>query len=140
MSQKSLSRWLRFIVMGIGACGALVYLLFIPVYGGSLANENPEFMDCFWPWLLFLWGSALPCYGALACGWEIAGEVGRDNSFSRKNAKSMKIVAYLAAIDTLYFFVGNVIFMFLGMNHPGIFIPSLIIVFEIGRASCRERV
>lgn len=129
MNQRRLCRWLRFVMMGIGICGLGVYLGIIPSYGRDMAEANPEYANCFWPWLLFLWGTALPCFGSLICGWKIAGEIGKDNSFSRKNAGLMEKIAYLAAIDTVYFFIGNVIFTLMGKNHPGILILAIIITF-----------
>ena len=35
----------------------------------------------------------------------------------------------LAAGDSIFFFVMNIIYMFLGMNHPGIVLASLIVTF-----------
>lgn len=127
MNQKSLCRWLRSAIIGIGVCGALVYFWLLPMEGESMAVE--EFAGYYWPWLSFLWGTAIPCYATLIFGWIIAGEIGKNNAFSRKNAKLMKYIAYMAAGDIIYFFIGNVVLAFLGMSHPGVVIMSLIIIF-----------
>ena len=37
------------------------------------------------------------------------------------------VIAWLAAGVTLYYFIGNVVFFFLSMNHPGIMLLSLLI-------------
>ena len=129
MEQKNLAKWLKVILAGVGICGLIVYFLIIPAYGKSFAEMNPEFEYCFWPWLIFLWVTAVPCYIALVLGWKIACGIGADRSFTEANAKYLKWISWLAAADAAYFFAGNVVLMFLNMNHPGIVILSLLIVF-----------
>ena len=40
-----------------------------------------------------------------------------------------RTISILAALDSLYFFAANVVFMVINMNHPGVFLISLIVVF-----------
>ena len=129
MEQKSVAKWLKFILIGVGLCGLAVHFLIIPSYGQALASENPDYAHCYLPWLLFLWGSGIPCYIVLFLGWKIAGRIGRDQSFSYENANSLKWIAYLAAGDGLYFFAGNLLFLSLNISHPGVALCSLIVVF-----------
>lgn len=129
MSQKSLSNWLKVIIAGTAVCGAIIYLYFIPVWGRDLAEANPEFAYCYFPWVIVILISAIPCYWGLYFGWRIAAEIGRDNSFSAENAAYLKNISILAAIDSIYFFGANLVFMIIGMNHPGIFLLSLFVVF-----------
>lgn len=129
MSQKSLSKWLKAIIGGMAACGAIIYLYIIPVWGRALAEENPEYGSCYIPWLTVVLISAIPCYWVLYFGWRVSSEIGRDNSFSMKNAEYLKNIFILAALDSGYFFITNVVFMVIGMNHPGIFLIALIAVF-----------
>ena len=129
MEQKSLSKWLKIVILGIAICGLVVYFLIIPSYGGMMARIYPEFSYCYWPWLIFLWGTAVPCYIALYLGWKIAGNIGKDRSFSLENASLLKWIAWLAAGDVCYFFLGNLVLWFSGMNHPGIVLYSLLVDF-----------
>ena len=129
MNQQKLSAWLRGVVVGVGMCGLVVYFAVIPVLGLSMKTSYPEFSGCFWPWMIFLWLTAVPCYAALALGWRIAVSIGRDRSFSAENAGMLQTVARLAAGDTAYFFLGNVILLLLSMSHPGIFLLSLLVCF-----------
>lgn len=62
-------------------------------------------------------------------GWKISTEIGRDNSFSMENAELLKKISILSAIDSLYFFVVNVVFMMIGINHPGVFLISMLAIF-----------
>ena len=129
MKQSTLSKWLKFIIIGVGVCGILVYALFVPEFGRSTVEANPEFIGWFVPWLVFLSVTALPCYAALVLAWKIAVNIGRDRSFSTENARYLKWISFLAAGDALYFFIGNVVMLALNMNHPGVALASLLIVF-----------
>lgn len=129
MNQLKLSKWLKAVVIGTGICGAIIYFYVLPFWGKDLIISNTEFNVWYWPWLTFLWITAVPCYIVLICGWKIAVEIGKDNSFSRKNANLLKTISVLAATDSVFFFVGNLLLLLLNMNHPGIIILSLFVVF-----------
>ena len=86
MKQKGLSRWLKFILIGVGICGLLVYFIVFPSYGQAIVDDYPEYANRYWPWLLFLWGSGIPCYAVLVIGWKVATKIGLDQSFSMENA------------------------------------------------------
>lgn len=129
MEQKGLATWLKIILVGVGICGLVVYFVVFPSYGESLVNDYPEFSNRFWPWLIFLWISGIPCYAVLLFGWKIATYIGRDQSFSNANAKYLKWIAWLAAGDGIFFFVGNIVLLFTNMSHPGIALFSLLVVF-----------
>ncbi len=127
--QKGLATWLKIILVGVGICGLVVYFVVFPSYGESLVSDYPEFSNRFWPWLIFLWISGIPCYAVLVFGWKIAANIGRDQSFSNANAKYLKWIAWLAAGDGVFFFVGNIVLLFTNMSHPGIALFSLLVVF-----------
>ena len=65
MEQKHLSNWLKLILVGVALCGLVVYALVVPMYGMSLRSQYPEFSNRFWPWLLFIWVSGIPCFTVL---------------------------------------------------------------------------
>lgn len=129
MEQKGLATWLKIILVGVGICGLVVYFVVFPSYGESLVSDYPEFSNRFWPWLIFLWISGIPCYAVLVFGWKIAANIGRNQSFSNANAKYLKWIAWLAAGDGVFFFVGNMVLLFTNMSHPGIALFSLLVVF-----------
>lgn len=129
MSQFKLSRWLKAIIIGSGICGTIIYLYIFPFWGNDIAVSNSEFAFWYWPWLIFLWLTAIPCYATLICSYKIANEIGRDNSFSSKNAKLLKLISIYAAADSAFLFIGNIIFLLLNMNHPGIVLVSFFVVF-----------
>ena len=124
VNQKKLSNWLKAVCILIGVCGLIVYALILPGYGKSVAVQNPEFAFLFWPWMVFLWGTGIPCYIALVIAWGVFDRIGKDNSFCAANAVALKRISVLAVIDVVYFFLGGLVLLFLNMNHPGIFLMS----------------
>ena len=129
MDQKKFSVWLKAILLGIGLCGLVVYCYALPECGRTIISDYPEFASWYWPWLIFLWFTALPCFASLVLGWRIAGNIGKDRSFCPENAVHLQRIAYLAAGDTLFFFAGNVVMTVLGMSHPGVMLASLFVCF-----------
>lgn len=130
MKQTSLANWLKVIILGIGICGLVVYAIVVPVLGRTIAvMEHGVYDHCYWPWLIFIWITAIPCYAVLALAWKIACNIGADRSFSIANARLLKWISFLAASDAVLFFGGNLVFLFLNMNHPGIVLFSQIVVF-----------
>lgn len=127
MNQKKLSLWLKAIIIGVGICGLVIYLGILPNLGDALHGQYPEFAAWHWPWLIFLWITAIPCYAILVLAWKIASNIGEDRSFSADNANLLQHIAWLITGDILFFFLGNAVFFFLSMNHPAILLVSLLI-------------
>ncbi|MCD7863881.1 MAG: DUF2975 domain-containing protein [Lachnospiraceae bacterium] len=129
MEQKTLSKWLKCIIIGTGVCGLIFFFFIVPSFGQDLLARYPEFSYCYWPWLIFLWISGIPCYTVLVLAWKIVVNIGRDRSFSSENAKLFQWISYVTAVDTAFFFGGNVVLLLLNMSHPAVTLLSLIVVF-----------
>lgn len=129
MEQTKLSIWLKSVIVGVGICGVVACFLIIPMVGKSIVWKYPECSHYFAPWLIFLLITSIPCYIALFYAWKIATEIGKDNSFSQVNAKSLKTISNLALIDISVFLAGNVVLLFLNISHPGMLILSFFISF-----------
>ncbi len=128
MEQKTLSRWLKAVLIGVGLCGLIVYAAVLPIYAQSILDDYPEMANRYWSWLIFLWATGVPCFAALVFGWRIAANIGRDRSFCEENARYLKRISQLAAGDTGFFFLGNVVLLLLNMSHPGVVLAALLIV------------
>ncbi len=136
MNQSNLSKWLKAVIIGTGIFGLIVFGLLIPLYGASFASMNPELAYCYWPWLIFLWLCAVPCFVSLYFGWKIASNIGADKSFSFENANHLKKISALAAFDSAFFFTGNWALLFMNMNHPGVVLIFAPLVIFVGAAVC----
>lgn len=133
MSQKSLTIWMKVIIALFGICGAVVYALIIPAIGLEMVNTYPEYSYGFLPWLIFLLLTAIPCYAVLAFAWKIATSIGFDKAFSSANSKRLKRISLLSAGTSLYFFIGNAVFLLFNLTHFSIFLAACFIAF-IGAA------
>lgn len=129
MKQDTLSKWLKLIIVGSGICGIIIYAAVIPMLARAMVDHYPEFSNCQWPWLILIWVTAVPCYIVLVLSWKIAANIRADRSFSLSNSKLLKWISILAATDSAIFFAGNLIYLLLSMNHPGIVLFSLLIEF-----------
>ena len=135
MEQKALSRWLKIIIVGIAVCGIGVFAVVIPAMGLSIRSMYPEFENRFWPWLVFMYLTAMPFLAALWFGWKITCNIGADRSFSRENGRYLGRIAILAGGDAAFFFLGNVVLLLMNMSHPGIVILAMIVAFAGGAVS-----
>ncbi len=134
MSQKSLARWIKGILFGFGIfgmifCICIVYFGVIPLFGRDIYASIEDMAFMFTPWMIFLLITATPCYIFLVMGWKIANNIEGDRSFCEENAAYLTKMAYLALGDTVFFFLGNVVLLFLKMSHPGMLLGSLVIDF-----------
>ena len=69
----------------------------------------------------------MPCYMALWMAWKIFTDIEKDKAFTMENAKRMGNVSFLAAADAVLLVVGNVVYLILHMNHPGVLLASFLI-------------
>lgn len=129
MNQIKLARWLKCILAVAGLCALILYAAVIPAEGLRLQAAYPEFSNRFFPWLIFLWISGIPCFAALVLAWRIVVNIGKDRSFSMDNARLLQWISRLAAGDAVFFFLGNVLLLLLDMSHPGVVLAALVIVF-----------
>ena len=129
MEQKHLSKWLKLILIGVAICGLVVYALVVPMCGISLCSLYPEYSNRFWPWLIFIWISGIPCFLVLYYAWRISTNIGNNLSFTDQNASLLKSISVLSALDAGFFFVGNIVLLLLNMSHPSVVIVSFVIVF-----------
>ncbi len=106
MEQKRLALWLKLVIAGCAFCGILLFVYVLPVWLLSLTETHPGFHN--WWWSALLWALAVPCYGVLFLGARIADDIGRDRSFTPRNARRLKLIAMLALGDTALLLLGNV--------------------------------
>ena len=127
MDQKKLALWLKALIAGCALCGIVLFGFLLPAWLNDLAADNPCLSG--WAWTAFMWIAAIPCFGVLGCAGRIAGEIGRNNSFSLINARMLTYVAVLAAGDVGFLILGNGVFAILGMNLPLLVLISAFVCF-----------
>lgn len=128
MRSDALAKWLKVIIIGVGICGLLTYMVILPRFGLYLVDQNSMLEKNLSPWMVLLWLSAVPCYAVLFLGWKVAGNIGKDESFCAENATYLKWVAYLALGDSIFIFVAHVIFLVLDMSAAVVMLVIIVIV------------
>ncbi len=128
MKQKELSILLRIVVV-LGWCGcALVGGLFVPAIAAETAQANPELAYLRWPCLVFFWCALAVVVAALGYAYQIFADIGRDRSFSAKNARRLRFISHLALGDTVAWLIGTVVLTILAPMHPMILFVMLAVL------------
>ena len=133
MTGTCFSKRLKIVLLGIAVCGILIYAFAIPQAGLTLIARYPEFSFWYVPWIVLLSLSGIPCYIALFLMWKITQSIQNGRAFTYQNATRLKRIALLAQIDAVFFVLGNLLFLLLGMNHPSVVLGSVGIAF-VGEA------
>ena len=102
MTQEKLSLRLRILIVGVGIAILALVTVLLPSGEGLTRLFSTLF------WVL----AAVPCCIALVCSWRIAGNIRRDRSFSEENARLLRRISTLAAVDSAYLFAVETIRFF----------------------------
>ena len=127
--ELKISGILKGFIICTGVLGLVLFLVGFPEIGKSILAIAPEFDYCYYPWLIFIWLCAIPCYAILFFAWMISDNIGREKAFSYENEKWFKQIFITTAYGILFFFAGNITLLLLNMSHPGVMIISIIIIF-----------
>ena len=112
MGRVGLVRTLKGVIIFLALMAAVCYVKVFPVSIQDMGRD-PETAWLVTPGIIAVSVSALPIAIALALFWMICTEIGRDNSFCRKNARLLTGIGFCALVDTGYCAVGAVTLEFL---------------------------
>ena len=112
MTQKNFSGLLKAAIVLAFLCCLAVYALYVPTIAEESRDMAADFSTLYLPGLIFVELTALPIAVAFVLAWLVARDIGRNNSFSRANAKRLKIISVLALADVAYFWLGILVFWF----------------------------
>ena len=107
MGRVGLVRTLKGVIIFLAVMAAVCYLVIFP----QRVQEAGGMYDMEWivaPGIAAVSPSAIPVAIALALFWRICTEIGRDNSFCRRNARWLSGIGFCALLDTGYCAVGTV--------------------------------
>lgn len=105
--------------------GLLAAFVFLPMLASALLEEFPAYQKWYWPCLIYGWVVLLPGFVGLWEFWKICVEIGRDNSFSQKNARALFRICLLALTMAALLAVGVAALCLLGMGLPALLIAML---------------
>ena len=128
MQQKEISRWLKAITIVLALMGAVFFLYIMPVLAMSWRDVDESLAYLFMPGLLYGWCIAVICYAILYQFWKVCVQIGKDNSFSKENAKCFRNISHFALLLAVVWFAGIVFLAILAVRQPGI---SIIINIDV---------
>ena len=122
---KHPERGMKLAALAAALIGLLAAFVFLPMLASSLLEEFPAYQKWYWPCLIYGWVVLLPGFAGLWEFWKICVEIGRDNSFSQKNARSLFRICLLALTMAALLAVGVAALCLLGMGLPALLIAML---------------
>ena len=129
MKHDIFSKCIKIVIVGTTLIGLVCCIYLIPELVRVFKMWYPEFSYWTLPWVILLYACALPCFAAMVIAWMIAGNIGKDKSFTMENSKLFKIFSMLALVDSAVFGLGSIVYTLMGMNHPGLLLIDFLIVF-----------
>jgi len=127
VKQSTLAKWLKVIALLVAVMGAVIFFVVMPVLGRQVLIFDGKNDFMFMPILIFVWMMAVPFYIADARFFMIGVEIGRDNSFSAVNIRSLDIIGRMAIFDVIALFAGGVALYFMGMLNAAALLISLFV-------------
>ena len=122
---KHPERGMKLAALAAALIGLLAAFVFLPILASALLEEFPAYQKWYWPCLIYGWVVLLPGFAGLWEFWKICVEIGRDNSFSQKNARSLFRICLLALTMAALLAVGVAALCLLGMGLPALLIAML---------------
>ena len=104
MSQKTLSIWLRVIAGFIAVAGGLVFLAAVPSVIDDLALTTPSHAAIAAFAKAAVFAAVIPFLLAVTEFYLICMRIGQDRSFSLQNIRALRMIGYMAIIDTAIIF------------------------------------
>ena len=122
---KHPERGMKLASLAAALIGLLAAFVFLPMLASALLEEFPAYQKWYWPCLIYGWVVLLPGFVGLWEFWKICVEIGRDNSFSQKNARALFRICLLALTMAALLAVGVAALCLLGMGLPALLIAML---------------
>ncbi|HIS03288.1 MAG TPA: DUF2975 domain-containing protein [Candidatus Pullichristensenella avicola] len=122
---KHPERGMKLAALAAALIGLLAAFVFLPMLASALLEEFPAYQKWYWPCLIYGWAVLVPGFAGLWEFWKICVEIGRDNSFSQKNARSLFRICTLAVTMAALLAVGVAALCLLGMGLPMLLIAML---------------
>ena len=122
---KHPERGMKLAALAAALIGLLAAFVFLPMLASALLEEFPAYQKWYWPCLIYGWAVLAPGFVGLWEFWKICVEIGRDNSFSQKNARSLFRICLLALTMAALLAVGVAALCLLGMGLPALLIAML---------------
>ena len=122
---KHPERGMKLAAVAAAALGLLAAFVLLPTLASAMLEEYPAYQKWYWPGLVYCWIVLLPGFAGLWEFWKICVQIGRDDSFSQENARSLFRICLLALTMAALLVVGVAALCLLGMGLPALLIAML---------------
>ena len=129
MKQKELARYLKAVLLFTAVLGVLLCALVAPRLGENMIERYPECRYLLFPYLAFLWVTAIPVYTALWQVWRIVCNIGNDRSFSQENARRLRMVSWMCGMDVVLYIFAAMVLLITGWLRLGVLLAILLVLF-----------
>ena len=121
MKKKTMTHLLHAILVVAVLLGAVFFFGAVPLAGSEIRQANPEYGWAYVPCLIWAWAFAAPIFAAVIPCWRVfSGIAAPRGAFTRQNARSLRLIAWLAFADALIFPAGMLVLAFMGAGQPGL--------------------
>ncbi|MBO4854216.1 MAG: DUF2975 domain-containing protein [Oscillospiraceae bacterium] len=121
MKKKTMTNLLHAILVVAVLLGAVFFFGVVPLAGREIRQANPEYAWAYRPCLIWAWAFAAPIFAAVIPCWRIfSGIAAPQGAFTRQNARSLRLIAWLAFADAVIFPAGMFTVAFMGAGQPGL--------------------
>ena len=122
---KHPERGMKLAAVAAAALGLLAAFVLLPALASAMLEEYPAYQKWYWPSLVYCWIVLLPGFAGLWEFWKICVQIGRDDSFSQENARSLFRICLLALTMAALLAAGVAALCLLGMGLPALLIAML---------------
>ena len=122
---KHPERGMKLAAVAAAALGLLAAFVLLPALASAMLEEYPAYQKWYWPGLVYCWIVLLPGFAGLWEFWKICVQIGRDDSFSQENARSLFRICLLALTMAALLVAGVAALCLLGMGLPALLIAML---------------
>ena len=122
---KHPERGMKLAAVAAAALGLLAAFVLLPALASAMLEEYPAYQKWYWPGLVYCWIVLLPGFAGLWEFWKVCVQIGRDDSFSQENARSLFRICLLALTMAALLAVGVAALCLLGMGLPALLIAML---------------
>ena len=122
---KHPERGMKLAAVAAAALGLLAAFVLLPTLASAMLEEYPAYQKWYWPGLVYCWIVLLPGFAGLWEFWKICVQIGRDDSFSQENARSLFRICLLALTMAALLAAGVAVLCLLGMGLPALLIAML---------------
>lgn len=113
MKRSEISKWLKGIVILLGAMALFFFVFLLPQIAEEWKKNYPEVAFLYWPVITYIRIIGAGFYWMLILFWKVSCEIGKENSFSKENARSFLWISKIALAIAIILFAGM---LFLGIK------------------------